>query len=80
MNLRRDAGKFLSCVREGGIISLSDPREPKLELKIGCDKGVLYFAMRNDGTSISTGLAPGEAALVNALIQFSEKRRISRLM
>jgi hypothetical protein len=80
MNLRRDAGKFLSCMREGGIASLCDSRDPKLELKVGSDKGVLYLAMKNDGTSISTGLAPGEAAIVTSLIQFSERRRISRLM
>ena len=80
MNLRRNAGKLLSCMREGGIVSLSDSKYPEVELKVGSDKGVIYFALKNESTSISTGLAPGEAAILNSLIQFSEKRRISRLM
>jgi len=80
MNLRRDAGKFLACIRDGGIVSLVDTRDPKVELKVGSDRGVLYFAMKNDSTSISTGIAAGEAAVVNSLIQFSERRRIARLM
>lgn len=76
LKLRRDAGKLITCVRDGGITSLNDVREPSTELRVGYDRGVLYFAARNDSSSISTGLAPSEASLIMSLIQRAEKQRI----
>ena len=80
LNLRRDAGKFINCAREGGISSLADHQDPKAELRIGSDKGVLYFAMKGSDASITTGLAPAEAAIATALIKAAETSRIVRLM
>jgi hypothetical protein len=78
LRLRRDAGKLISCVREGGITSLKDGTESPVELRVGFDRGILYFAARDDSSSISTGLAPGDASLAMALIQHADKKRLTR--
>ena len=78
LRLRRDAGKLMTCVREGGITSLKDDLEKPVELRVGYDRGILYFAARDESNSISTGLAPGDASLAMALIQNAEKKRILR--
>ena len=78
LRLRRDAGKLLTCYREGGITSLKDEVESPIELRVGFDRGVLYFAAKDESGSISTGLAPGDASLAMALIQHAERKRITR--
>ena len=80
LRLRRDAGKLMTCVREGGITSLRDEVESPVELRVGFDRGILYFAAKDESSSISTGLAPGDASLAMALIQHAEKKRIMRSM
>lgn len=77
INLRRDAGKFLTCARDGGIASLSDSRVPKSELRIGSDKGILYLSLKGEDSTITTGLAPCEAAIATSLVRFAENRRIA---
>lgn len=78
IRLRRDAGKIITCVREGGITSLADTQNPGIELRVGFDRGILYFAARNEEGSISTGLAPSEASLAIVLIQQAERKRVYR--
>ena len=45
ISLRRDAGKFQSCYRDGGMISLKSTSETPVELLVGADRGVLYFSI-----------------------------------
>ncbi len=79
MSLRRNAGKFLSCFMDGGMISLKSSAEPPMELLVGSDKGVLYFSMKGPESTITTGLATGEAATASSLIQYAEQTRIDRV-
>jgi hypothetical protein len=76
LKLKRDAGRLLTCVKDGGITSLVDSSEDGSELRVGFDRGVLYFAARSDSSSISTGMAPSEASLIVALIRKAEQQRI----
>jgi len=79
MSLGRDAGKFISCYRDGGIVSLkSFSEECPLELRVGSDRGILYFSMKGEGGTITTGLGPGEAAIAHSLVSFAENQRVSR--
>lgn len=80
MSLRRDAGKFLACVSDGGMVSLKSSAESPMELMVGSDKGALYFSLKGDDSTITTGLAPSEAAIANSLIRFAETSRLDRFM
>jgi hypothetical protein len=77
-NLRRDAGKFLSCFNDGGMVSLAAGSEEKYELRVGSDKGILYFSLRGDDSTITTGLGPSDAAIAASLIKFAELKRLER--
>lgn len=77
LNLRRDAGKFLSCSRDGGISTFIDHEKPDCELKVGSDRGVLYFSLKSDGGTITTGLSGSDAAIATSLIRFADKNRIA---
>jgi hypothetical protein len=80
MLLGRDGAKFVSCFRDGGMVTLTSASEdsPPLELRVGSDKGLLYFSMKGDSGTITTGLGPGEAALANSLVCFADRQRIMR--
>jgi hypothetical protein len=80
LNLRRDAGKFLSCFRDGGMISLRPSSDSMTELRVGSDKGMLYFSLKGDDTTITTGLNSGEAVLASSLIRFAEQKRLERAL
>lgn len=76
----RDGGKFLSCASEGGIAVLAGPKDSNTELRIGSDKGVLYFALKGGDSSITTGLGPAESALAVSLVKHTYKARVERSM
>lgn len=76
----RDAGKFLSCIENGGIATLTGPKDSSTELRIGSDKGVVYFALKGGETSITTGLAPAETAIATSLIRSAYNTRLARSM
>lgn len=76
LNLRKDAGKFLSCSRDGGITKFTDFENPTTELKVGSDRGVLYFSLKSDEGTITTGLSASDAAIATSLIRFAENKRI----
>lgn len=77
-NLRRDAGKFLSCFSDGGMVTLNTGGDQHSELRVGSDKGILYFSLRGDDSTITTGLGSGDAAIAASLIRFAEQKRIER--
>ncbi len=79
LNLRRNAGAFTSCYADGGMCALQSEQEPEKELRVGSDKGVLYFALKGKSGSITTGLGPAEAAIASTLIRHAERRRIAAL-
>ena len=61
-------------------MSLKSSAESPMELMVGSDKGALYFSLKGDDSTITTGLAPSEAAIANSLIRFAETSRLDRFM
>lgn len=76
----RDGGKFLSCTSNGGIAVLQGPKDSNTELRIGSDRGVLYFALKGGDSSITTGLGPAESALATSLVKHAFAARVARSM
>jgi hypothetical protein len=79
-SLRRDAGKFISCFKDGGMVSLKSTSDAPVELLVGSDKGILYFSVKGPDSTITTGLAAGDAAIAHSLVKFAESRRLERLL
>ena len=50
------------------------------ELRVGSDKGILYFSLKGENASITTGLAAPEAAIANSLLSRAERKRLSMLI
>ena len=79
MILGRDGGKFVACYRDGGIVSFKSTAEGSpIELRVGSDKGLLYFSMKGETGTITTGLGSGEAAILSSLVAFADEKRIAR--
>ncbi len=81
INLAKYAGCIISSFRDGGLCEMVPSSKAKdISLKVGSDKGMLYFAIRNDGQSITTGLSKDDSRLAYSLIQFAERNRINQFM
>jgi hypothetical protein len=80
MNLRKHAASFASCYEEGGMFSMKSSKLPDTEFRVGADKGILYFSLKGEHANITTGLSPSEATIMNSLLKFAEKRRISSII
>ena len=78
LSVSRHAGQFLACFEDGGMCSLKASKEGDMELRVGSDKGILYFSLKSNDTTITTGLGPREAAITASLLRFAEKSRVER--
>ena len=78
LSVARHAGKFVACYQDGGMCSLKPSKEAGMELRVGSDRGILYFSLKSDDTTITTGLGPGDAAVAASLLRFAEQSRVDR--